>query len=270
MPVLIYQNHDGQRKEYAFTEETSIGSDPQRCQIVLPAELGVAPCHAIIMRSTLTRAPILVNLAGPQTWVNERPIVGIQTLRQRDTLRLAQARLSLCEVRIICLEAGNRSIGRECQICTDTFEEGQQVIYCPHCELAYHRECWLQVVGKCANFDCGYNSFTSIVGALRDSTRFEFNLSESSPLVEIKGEENLLIQEGRRCLAGQRRDRVAFQVGNHVAYCPNIECRTPYHLDCWLIVGRCTACDYNIQELIDQALTIPSEQSREEATTDGR
>ena len=255
MPILLYHNSEGSPKEFVFSEEVVIGSDAERCAIVLPGEAGVAPQHTVIIRSALTRAPVLVNLAGQNTWVNERPVVGIQVLRQRDVIRLAEIRLSLWEVRITCLEFGNRSIGKECLVCTNTFEVGEKVIHCPHCGAPSHRDCWLSVK-KCPNYICGYNSLASTINVLSTLVPFEFKLREYSPLVEIKGEDNHLKQEGRKCAAGMRRDRVAFQTGNNVAYCPAPDCRTPYHLDCWLMLDECVVCGYNVRQIIDQAFSV--------------
>jgi hypothetical protein len=255
MPILLYHNSEGPQKEFSFKEEISIGSDAERCGIVLPGDSGIAPWHAVIIRSALTRAPVLINLAGQNTWVNERPVIGVQVLRQRDVIRLAQIRLSLWEVRITRLELGNRFIGKECLVCQDIFKAGEKVIHCPHCDTPSHRDCWF-AVKKCPNYTCGYHSQASTINVLSTSVQFEFKLQEDSPLVEIKGEDNLLKQEGRKCAAGTRRDKVAFQTGNNVAYCPAADCRTPYHLECWLMLDTCVACGYDVRQIIDQVFSV--------------
>lgn len=276
MSVLMYEDLDGEQKEYEFKEEISLGSDekaislrsdPKQGRILLAEELGVSPLHAMILRSTLTRAPMLVNLAGPNTWVNDRPVVGIQILRQRDIIRLAQARLTLWEIWIISVKPGNSFIGKECQVCTDLFEVGDEVICCPDCEVPYHLTCWL-LQSKCPNYRCTYSARATTIEALLTSVPFEFNLAEDSPLIEIRSEDNLIKQEGRKCAAGQRRDKVAFQTGNSIAYCPALECQTPYHFECWLKLEKCTVCGYNIKQLIQQVFSINHKQAKEEAQTD--
>ena len=250
MPVLIYQDSENHYKEWSFSDKIRIGSDPARNDLVLPTTAGVAPQHAVIINSMLNRMRVLVDLAGQNTRVNDRPIVSIQVLHQRDVLELGKIRLTMWEIRITSISQKDPSVGKPCLVCRRPFEVGKEVITCPRCFSLYHRECWF-AINPCANYTCGYPVLESIMDALSASVTFERDLAENSELVELR-RSGQVIKKGKTCQARTREDQIPFQVGNDVAYCPSPACRATFHPACWLNLERCTRCDYNIRQLLDE------------------
>jgi len=239
MAILIYQDASGRYMEREFSEEVRIGSDPQRNDVVLPAEWDVAPEHAVITRSALNRMPLLVDLIGRGTKVNGQQIVRIRVLRQGDDLQIGQARLTLWEVRIARLLAGSRVVGRECPVCTDEFRAGDEVVVCPRCRTVHHRDCWFRIQ-VCAYYGCGYPIHETVMDTLAPWVVFDRKLDGESELVRNK----------KSCVAGNQSDQAPFQEGQKVAYCPS--CHTPFHLECWLRLVHCPVCQYPVRELINR------------------
>jgi Prokaryotic RING finger family 1/FHA domain len=248
MPFLRYQNTVAEHKEYEFRAETSIGSDPDLVALALAADLGVAAEHAVILRSTVTNMPVLVDLQGDSTYVNGLQVAEIKVLHQGDIITLGRARLTFWEVSITRVSPRNRAIGRECPVCTEEFRIGDMVIACPRCNTVHHSDCWF-AIPICCFFTCEYPIHEIVMDALAPTVNFERSLDRRSKLVELKDGEDIL-QPGVHCSAGNPRDQVPFQLQQTVAYCPT--CNTPYHLECWLGMSSCVICRYNVSLLIHQ------------------
>lgn len=245
MAVLIYCDAGGQTREREFSEGVRIGSDPQRNDVVLPMEWGVAPEHAVIARAVLNRMPVLVDLSGGDTWVNGRRVVRLQVLHHGDILQVGQASLTLWEVRIARLPAGSRTVGRECPVCKVEFMAGDEVIACPRCRTVHHRDCWFSIP-ICSFYGCEYPVHETVTSILAPWVAFE----------EL-GEQSELVKREVQCRAGNPRDQVPFQKKQRVAYCP--QCNTPFHLECWLTLTQCPVCQYGVKTLIDQVFGAAGE-----------
>ncbi len=246
MPILIYNNGEGQYQEQELSDQKDIiriGSDPTLNDIVLPLSLGVAHRHAVVLRSAANKLPVLVNLAGESTYVNGRRVVTIQVLRQKDTLQLGQAQLMMWEVRITAARPGNRSVGQNCPVCLMRIQVGDEVIICPRCSTPSHRMCWFSL-NRCARDACVYPIRDRVIEALSQWVTFELALDANSEL----------IRNHKKCQARTRVDQVTFQEGDYVTYCPSPSCRASFHLQCWLGLEHCTmpGCGYGIQQLIDK------------------
>src|SRR5262249_1644213 len=146
--------NNGQEQEKSFEDSIRIGSDPKN-DLVLQAEAGILPEHAVIIRSTVNRLHMLINLSGSRTRVNGREVVSVKVLRQRDELQLGQVRLKLWELRLTPLSQGDRSVGSECVICREAFKERDEVFFCPRCAMPHHRDCWFSII-TCGNYTCEY------------------------------------------------------------------------------------------------------------------
>lgn len=241
MPVLIYQDNQGQYKEQEIAgkmEVTSIGSDPGKNQIVFPSSLGVAPRHAVILRSAVNQLLVLVNLADQDTRVNGRQVVSIKVLRQKDQIQLGQAQLTIWEIRIIALKNQSSYINQPCQVCSRGVQVNDEVIICPRCSSPFHRLCWFSLT-NCAKYACNYPVKERTLEALSSRVKFE----------EVGID---LLRKGQTCHARARGDQIPFQPKDPIAYCPSSSCRATYHVQCWLNLERCTQpnCGFDYRQLM--------------------
>ncbi len=258
MPILIYQDSNGQEHEKFFVESIHIGSDPKN-DLVLPSEAGILSEHAVIIRSVVNRLHLLINMAGSQTRVNGREVISVQVLRQRDELKLGQLRLKLWELRLAHLSQRDRAVGRiSCPVCTELFKPGDEVFFCPRCETPHHRDCWFSLI-TCGNYTCEYPVQARVMDALSPWVKFERYQEKSTEIIEVKAGTVVIRQGQMTCQANNIADQVAFQRGDIVAYCPEPSCQSPFHMTCWLMLPSCTQCHYNNQELIDQVFSSGSE-----------
>lgn len=256
MPLLRVEDADGTLHIARFTDtaEIRIGADADWSTLCLPAALGVAPQHAIITRAALSRLPLLIDRAGSGTWVNDHPVVRLRVLRQGDVIRLGRAQLTVWEVQIRRLGSDDPAVGQKCPVSRRKLQPGDEVIACPGCGAVHLRDAWF-LVQHCAA-GCGYPNREVILETLPAEVPVERALDADSRLVE-RIENGRVIQEGQRCRAGQARDQVPFQPGQHVAFCP--ACQAPFHLECFLTLTVCPACQYPIRALIDRACLAESE-----------
>lgn len=264
MAILLYQLPGGPPLEHEFRGDLRLGAD-QRNQLVLPGELGVAPEHALITRSALNRVPVLIDLAGADTWVEGRRVIDLQVLRHGAGIRLGGVALTMLELRIIRLRGGDRAAGRSCAVCLEKQRPGDDVVICPHCGTMTCRDCWAYTT-ICPNYICGYPMHTTVMDALADEVRFERDIAEDSQLVERFNRRGTMINQGARCQADQPRDVVTFQAHERAAYCP--KCETPFHLECWLHLERCPVCRFDVRALIDRVFL--SERAAPKERADGR
>jgi hypothetical protein len=254
MPVLIYYDNDGQYQEQSFRDNIRIGSDSTN-DLVLPAELGVAPLHAVIMRTVMNRQHVLVDLVGQQTRINGQRVVSLQVLHQRDEIQLGQTTLKMWELRIKRLSAEDSAIGRLCEMCKEEFALGDEVFFCPRCAMPTHRACWFSV-DKCPTFTCEYPAQARVMDALSSRVTFARYEAREHDVIEVREDHTITLRRsGVHCPANNRTDLVPFQPGEFIAYCPSPSCRTLFHLACWLTLKTCPRCQYNVQELIDQVFS---------------
>jgi Zn finger protein HypA/HybF involved in hydrogenase expression len=245
MPVLIYQDNQGQYKEQEIAgkmEVTSIGSDPSKNQVVFPSSLGVTPRHAVILRSAVNQLLVLVNLAGQDTRVNGRQVVSIKVLRQKDEIQLGQAKLIIWEIRIIALKPHSPYINQSCLFCSRGVQANDEVIICPRCSSPFHRLCWFSL-DICGKYGCNYPVKERNLEALSSRVKFE----------EVGID---LLKKGATCHARTRGDQIPFRPKDQITYCPS--CRTTYHILCWLNLERCTQpnCGFDNRQLITEILSV--------------
>ncbi|MGD0094084.1 MAG: RING finger protein [Planctomycetota bacterium] len=50
-------------------------------------------------------------------------------------------------------EAGTKTAGKLCAICQTVIVAGERIVYCPHCALPFHDECWQENQG-CSAYGC--------------------------------------------------------------------------------------------------------------------
>lgn len=260
MAILVYRDATGALSKHEFRGDLRIGAD-SRNQLVLPAGLGVAPEHALMTRSALNRVPVLIDLAAGQTWVEGRPVVGLQVLRHGAHIRLGAVELTLLELRIVRLRPGERAIGRACQICKDSLCAGDEVVSCPYCRILIHRSCWADA-SLCPNYNCSYSMHSAVMDALADQVHFERDIAEDSRLVERFNRRGTLVNQGTFCQAGEPRDQVTFQPHERAAFCPR--CDTAFHLECWLRLEQCPVCRFDVWGLIDRAFRSPESEAEDE------
>jgi hypothetical protein len=245
MPLLIYKDNTGHNQEWELSNKKdllSIGTHSTN-DIILSATLGVASKHAVVLRSAVNYLPVLVNLAGQNTRVNNRSVVDIRVLRQKDILQLGLARLTMWEIRISVVHTGQRVVGQICQVCLMRIQPGDEVVICPRCSTSSHRLCWF-TLPSCAKYACNYPIRDTVKKALSDAVTFE-HLDGFSEL----------IRQHKKCQALSRGDQVAFQENEDIAYCP--ACQAPYHTECWLNLEKCTVpgCGYEIQGLLERVFS---------------
>lgn len=247
MPYLIYHDHEGQYREQEIAgsmAEIHIGSDPVNNTIILPADAGVAPRHAVILRSALNQLSLLVDLAGEKTYVNGQEVVSIKVLRQKDRIQLGQVNLIVWEIRITALRENSPYINRSCLFCTRGLQVNDEVVICPRCETPFHRLCWFSLP-NCAKDTCNYPVRDNILDSLRGRVKYE--------------EANVeLFKAGQMCSAREPGDQIPFQLGEMVVYCPSTSCRATYHLRCWLELEHCKepACNFDYRQLLTEVFTV--------------
>ncbi len=85
--------------------------------------------------------------------VNRRPVIGLKVLDHEDEVEVDDIRLRLVAMSREHLAGGASLIARNkaCPVCLDHFAEGDEVAYCPNCELAHHEAC-LRGHGRCASY----------------------------------------------------------------------------------------------------------------------
>lgn len=264
MPILIYHDSQRQYQERTFWESIRIGSDPTN-DLVLPSEAGVAPQHAVIMRTAVRPLHVLVDLTGRDTRVNGRRVVSLQVLHQRDEIQLGQFVLKMWELRINQVGEGDPSLGKTCKVCMGRFVAGDQIILCPQCKTPTHRTCSFSV-NKCPGYLCEYPMQERIMDALAPWVAFSRYEVEKADIIEVRGDYTITMRHsGLHCPAKTRRDLVPFQPGEWVAVCPSAACQAAFHLECWLMLKACPRCQYDIQRLVDRAFSRGGESERREA-----
>jgi len=246
MSILLY--NDGKARTHEFSDKVQIGSDTSS-DVVLSVQKGIVPKHTVILRSKVNRLPLLIDFSGGQSRVNHQIVPRLRILRQGDELQLGNIQLTFWEVRIQTLLAGEPTIGRMCQVCTDDFRLNDEVIICPRCNTPHHRDCWFSI-HLCATYGCEYPNHGTVMDALTPFVVFERELDENSELVPAKEQNGKPARSGTLCKAGNPRDKVPFQEKHQVAYCPR--CKTPYHLTCFLILRYCSVCDYDVRSLLNR------------------
>lgn len=241
MPCLTFQNPDGSLGEYAF-------SDAQPLLLSLHeqggAQLGggAGKPQAVITRARVYQVPVVVNLnqAAPVR-VNGRRVVTLRALRQGSRLQIGNLELTFWEVTLQRVAAGSPLLGKRCPVCRLNFGIGDEVVVCPRCGIPYHKECWFEQE-FCPTPGCLYPIRSTLKRLLAARGIVVEQLAANSPLV---------VQQVR-CKAGTPGiDAQPFQVGQHVVYCPNRNCNTAFHLECWVSMGNCPACGkYDVSQLL--------------------
>lgn len=258
MPLLTFQDAQGlsHHVQIAETEDVRLGTDEAWSNVILPAEPGVAPRHAILARSALNRLLMLVDLSGGQTWVNQHPVVKLRVLRQGDQLQLGRCVLHVWEMQIVYLQPGDAAVGQKCPVSRRVLKVGDAVIACPGCGTVHQRDAWF-LIERCAA-GCGYPNREVIMDTLPAWMMVERHLDQDSKLIE-KIENGQVLQAGETCRAGQSRDQVPFQRGQNAVYCPS--CQSPFHLECFLTLPACPVCQYDISDLIRQTFHAQIEEA---------
>ncbi|MBI5958707.1 MAG: hypothetical protein HY866_08230 [Chloroflexi bacterium] len=253
MPLLTFADTQGQAHAVRFAEreEIRIGADEGWSNLTLPAALDVAPQHAIITRSAFNRLLMVIDLAGRATRVNQHPVVRLRVLRQGDTLQIGRCDLTVWEVQIRRLEAGDPVLGKKCPVSRRVFQVGMEVIACPGCGTVHERDSWF-LIEHCAA-GCDYPNRQVIMDTLPSWMLVERHLDQDSRLIELI-ENGKVLQDGKFCQAGQARDQVPFQRGQHAVYCPS--CQTPFHLECFVTLPTCPVCQYDITGLINRSFGV--------------
>ena len=231
------------RREFAADEKIHLGTAADN-EFPLPADLAVAPCHAVVTRSSPYQVPLLVALAGApfETRINGRRLSRLKVLRHRDEIALGRASLVFWEVAVSTVAADSQFLNRRCLVCYDPFQVGEEAITCPRCQTAdHHKDCWLEL-SRCARTGCEYPVQEAMRRSLGRRVRFE-------PLEE----ESEMVRQKRKCAAGRPRDQGPFRPDDYVAYCP--KCRTPFHAECWFLLPQCPKCEYDVATLIREELT---------------
>jgi hypothetical protein len=262
MPVLMYQDNQGNYQEYEIADKmsmTRIGSDPDNNDVILPTASGVASRHAVILRSQVNHLLVLVNLAGEHTRVNGRTVLSIKVLRQQDVIQLGQVSLMIWEIRVSTLTIDSPYLKQHCQYCSGNFLMGNELIICPRCASPFHLHCWLSLT-ICANYPCNYPVRERVLQALSPSfLKFEAVSPE-------------LLQKRATCQARTRVDQIPFQVRDQVAYCPAPSCQAVYHLQCWLALERCTQadCGFDNLKLLKHVFSTAEGSKLQTRSNDGR
>jgi hypothetical protein len=239
MSVFLHQPEDGPSSKVEFRTELHIGSDPALNQLVLPERCGVAPEHVVVTRAVIGKLPVLVDLAGFGVRVNRQRVITIRVLHHGDTVEIGNARLLLREMEIRKLGAGSQHANRKCPVCTIDLKVDEEVVSCPNCDLLHHRDCWFGIP-ICSTDGCQYPIHETVMKVLSPSCTFMSKLEKESKLVTAQ----------QRCAAATTRDLVPFQQNQDVAFCPS--CELPFHLECWLVLARCTGCRHDIKSVIDE------------------
>jgi hypothetical protein len=254
MPLLIFSDAQGQAQAARFAErdEIRIGADPAWSNLHLSAALDVAPRHAVITRSAFNRLLMVIDLAGRATRVNQHPVVKLRVLRQGDILQIGRCDLTVWEVQIRRLATDDPVLGKKCPVLREVFTEGMEVIACPGCGTVHERDAWF-LIEYCAA-GCDYPNRQVIMDTLPSWVLVERHLDQDSRLIE-RIENDRVLQDGKFCQAGQARDQVPFQRGQHAVYCPS--CQTPFHLECFVTLPTCPTCQYDIAGLINRSFGLP-------------
>jgi hypothetical protein len=248
MPVLTFQNADGSSGEYAFSDSESI-SLRIRESGGTPFSLGEGSPQAIITRSRVYQVPVVVNMSGDaQVRVNGRRVVSLRVLRQGSHLQIGNLELTFWEMTLQDVSAGSALVSKRCPVCRLPFRSGDEVVVCPRCGVPHHKECWFEH-DFCSNPGCLYPIRTTLKRLLAAHSVVVEQLAANSPL----------ITQGTRCLAGTPGvDAYPFQAGQYVAYCPNRNCNAAFHLECWVSMGICPACNkYNVGKLL-RSIFVPN------------
>ncbi len=257
MPLLTV--HDsGESFQFDRLDEVRLGTDAAWSSVALPDGLAVAARHAVLARSAFNRLLMVIDLSAGQTWVNQHPVTRLRVLRQGDTLRMGHCALTVWEVQIARLKPGDPAIGQKCPVSRQRFQAGDEVIACPGCGAIHERAAWF-LVERCAA-GCGYPNRGVIIETLTGMLLVERDLDRESKLVE-RIENGQVLQDGARCQAGQARDQVPFQMGQHAVYCPS--CQSPFHLECFLTLPACPVCGYDIDTVVRQAFWAGSHSAAE-------
>lgn len=260
VPLLtLYQGQaNAQSWQFPETAPIRIGTEAGWSDLVLPDGAQVAPRHAVIDRAALNRLLMVVDVHGAAVWVNDHPVTGLRVLRQGDVLRVGDCALVVWEVQIKTLEPGNLAVGRRCPVSRRELSPGDEVIACPGCGTVHSRSAWLMIEHCAAG--CGYPNRLVVMDTLSREVRLARSLDSDSDLIETR-QGDRVIQTGKHCQAGFARDRVPFQQGQNVAYCPS--CATPYHLECFLTMRECPVCKFDSRALINRLLMVSLEHSGE-------
>ena len=97
--------------------------------------------------------------------VNQAPIIGLKVLDHRDYILIGSLRLQFIAEVIEVLPGASPLVRDEhrCPGCKRRFQAGDQVIYCPRCELAHHygagaghADCWRELKRCGSRPWCGY------------------------------------------------------------------------------------------------------------------
>jgi hypothetical protein len=92
--------------------------------------------------------------------------------------------------------------------------------------------------------------------ALSSAVTFERYEAKERDIIDVRADSTIIVRRsGVRCPANNRKDVVPFQPGEFVAYCPSPSCRTPFHLECWLMLQTCPRCQYDVQGLIERTFS---------------
>ncbi|MFQ3535208.1 MAG: RING finger protein [Aggregatilineales bacterium] len=241
MPLLTFQNADGSLSEYAFSDSELI---TLRLHENGSPQLGVGESkpQAIITRAKVYQVPVVVNLsANSCVRVNGRRVVTLRVLRQGSRLQIGDLELTFWEMTLQDVAAGSALIRKRCPVCRLAFNVGDAVVVCPRCGVPHHKECWFEHE-FCSNPGCLYPIRTTLKRLLAARGVVVEQLAANSPLVA----------QGARCLAGTPGiDAQPFRAGQHVVYCPNRSCNAAFHLECWVSLTNCPACNkYDVSKLL--------------------
>lgn len=264
MSFLLYADASGVPREKEFSGPIIIGSAPASPgaagldALTLPPAASLEPRHALIMRAQTTKMPVLIDLSGHDTRVNQRPVVELKVLRHADRITLGQTRLTFWEIRIMRLTPQSPYVHYICALCKKPLALGDEIIVCPYYPAVLHRICWF-ATPTCPDGTCEYRNHAVVMdtlstwsaasppgdlppGRMRTTVRFERELEEQSDLIKRR----------MTCSAGNAYDQVPFRPQASVVYCPSPACNTPYHLQCWLGLPACVRCGHDIQALLNQ------------------
>lgn len=242
MPILIMHTADGMLIEHEFQGELRIGAASNDDLRLIDGH-SIAPHHAVIARSAIYQVPILVDLTNEEAWtgVNGRRVIRLKALRHKDVIEVGGAQLEFWEMVTRSVTHGSQLDGKICPVCYTEILPGEEIIACPRCQTAHHKEHWFEIP-TCSTYACGYPVQETLRRVLAPHMSFE-KLTE----------EHKLVKEQTRCTAENSRDKVAFKDEEDVTFCP--QCNRPYHVECWLLLPQCRSCGFDITHLLQSVFT---------------
>lgn len=200
----------------------------------LPQEKDVQDQHALIFETKAAHFYVFVNLAPDASFINKRRSGRVKILHHLDRIELGKQQKVSLLYRSLFVEYHPKSACKICQELRNNF------FICPGCGKQYCTNCVLEENLICG---CGFSFRREVTKALQVTPLVQYYPNATVDYLNIQFVTKTSEYYDKHCSfdvsSGEApHDINQFKEKDEIVLC--MECGTPYHLNCWFSLDKCS------------------------------